>query len=150
MKCRRAVSTDLNSAGVSHLAQRYLTGHTTRDILNEYVALEVHTEMPKHFRRIRPLLDAIQTRALQLGMRHSMSHRLFQWRYLMPSDIGPTIMSVGLGGWQIVDRSAGWCTIGAQPVRTAAKPTGPTRQFRYVPPSGITCFTTIRLAPEHG
>ena len=37
---RSAVTTDMNRAGVPELELRYLTGHTTGDILNEYVTLD--------------------------------------------------------------------------------------------------------------
>jgi integrase len=65
---RSSVSTDLENAGVSHLVQRYVTGHTTSDIMNEYVALDPDAEMQKHFLRIAPLLDAIHCRAIELGI----------------------------------------------------------------------------------
>jgi integrase-like protein len=65
---RGSVSTDLERAGVSHLVQRYVTGHTTRDIMNHYVSLDVPGEMRKHFERIKPLLAAIETRAASLGI----------------------------------------------------------------------------------
>jgi hypothetical protein len=65
---RSSVSTDLERAGVSHLVQRYVTGHTTRDIMNHYVSLDVSIEMQKHFERIKPLLAAIESRAARLGI----------------------------------------------------------------------------------
>ena len=66
---RSATSTELERAGVSHLVQRYVTGHTTSDILNVYVALDPATEMQKYFKMIQPLLDAMLSRANQLGLR---------------------------------------------------------------------------------
>jgi len=63
---RAAVSTDLARAGVSHLAQRNVTGHTTHDIMNEYVSIDIQAEMRRHFERIRPLLAAIAGRAAGL------------------------------------------------------------------------------------
>jgi hypothetical protein len=65
---RGSVSTDLERAGVSHLVQRYVTGHTTRDIMNHYISLDVSADMQKHFARIKPLLAAIEARAASLGI----------------------------------------------------------------------------------
>lgn len=65
---RSSVSTDLEQAGVSHLVQRYVTGHTTNDILNTYVSLNPVPEMRKHFDRIEPLISAITARANELGL----------------------------------------------------------------------------------
>lgn len=67
---RGAVSTDLQNAGVSHLVQRYVTGHTTSDILNSYVSLKdsVQREMQQYFEFIQPLLAAISRRAGGLGI----------------------------------------------------------------------------------
>lgn len=65
---RGSVSTDLERAGVSHLVQRYVTGHTTRDIMNHYVSLDASAEMQKHFARIKPLVAAIESRAASLGI----------------------------------------------------------------------------------
>ncbi|MCH8828398.1 MAG: hypothetical protein IID45_02350 [Planctomycetes bacterium] len=65
---RSSVSTDLEQAGVSHLVQRYVTGHTTNDILNTYVSLDPVKEMKKHFDRIEPLISAITGRASELGL----------------------------------------------------------------------------------
>lgn len=64
---RGSVNTDLNSAGVSHLCQQYLTGHAVAaDILSQYVSLDLHAEMETYFRYIRPLLTAIQERSIAL------------------------------------------------------------------------------------
>ena len=68
---RSSLSTDLEHAGVSHLVQRYVTGHTTSDIMNAYVTLDPDAEMQKHFLRIAPLLDAIRCRAIELGIEMS-------------------------------------------------------------------------------
>jgi hypothetical protein len=61
---RSAVTTDMNRAGVPELELRYLTGHTTCDILNEYVTLDPEGAMAVYFRSIRPLLHAISERAM--------------------------------------------------------------------------------------
>jgi len=65
---RHAVTTDMHEAGLSHLASRYLTLHAANDILNEYTSLDVSHEMSKYVAHISPLLDAIELRALQLGI----------------------------------------------------------------------------------
>src|SRR5205085_7244905 len=64
---RHAVTTDLSRAGVRHLELRYLTSHSTGDILNDYVALDPHGEMAKYSARVRPLLDALLARGRDLG-----------------------------------------------------------------------------------
>jgi integrase len=63
---RHAVTQDLHDAGVHHLELRYLTGHTTTDIINEYVGLDPRVEMQKYFERCRPFLRLIEERAKQL------------------------------------------------------------------------------------
>ena len=64
---RGSTNTELERAGVSHLVQRYVTGHTTDDILHEYVSLDPHQEMRKHFAAIAPLLEAMSGRFSQLN-----------------------------------------------------------------------------------
>ena len=59
----------MERAGVSHLVQRYVTGHTASDILFEYVSLEPHKEMQKYFVTIEPLLIAMHHQAQQLGLK---------------------------------------------------------------------------------
>ena len=63
---RHAVTQDMHDAGVHHLELRDLTGHTTSDILNEYVRLQPRVEMQKYFERCRPLLRLFEERAKQL------------------------------------------------------------------------------------
>jgi hypothetical protein len=72
---RGAISTELAQAGVSHLVSRYVTGHTTRDIMNEYVTLAdcLHPQMQRHFDGIKPLIAAIVQRAQWLGLLASQS-----------------------------------------------------------------------------
>ena len=65
---RGAVTTDLKNAGIAHLELRYLTGHSTNDILNEYTGVDPQREMQKHFTACRPLLDAIEKRFGELGL----------------------------------------------------------------------------------
>jgi hypothetical protein len=66
---RGSISTELDRAGVSVLVQRYVTGHTTSDILNQYVSLDPSLEMQKYFATLGPLLDAMHHRAQQLGLK---------------------------------------------------------------------------------
>jgi integrase len=63
---RSSCTTQLERSGLSHLAMRYLTGHTTADILNAYVSLDPDAEMQKYFQQIGPLLAAMATQAQQL------------------------------------------------------------------------------------
>lgn len=65
---RGAVSTDMKSAGIAHLELRYLTEHSTNDIMNVYVPVDPLREMQKYFEHCQPLLDAIRDRAGQSGM----------------------------------------------------------------------------------
>lgn len=65
---RGSINSELEHAGVSHLVQRYVTGHTTRDILHDYVTLDPVAEMQKYFDRSRPLLEAIVNQAERLGL----------------------------------------------------------------------------------
>jgi hypothetical protein len=65
---RGAVTTEMRNAGVRDLEVRYLTLHSTNDILNEYVTLDVGRECQKYFEHITPLLQAIETRATALGL----------------------------------------------------------------------------------
>ena len=69
---RGAINTEMERTGVSHLVQRYVTGHTTSDILYEYVAIDPAAEMQKYFTTILPLLDAMFQRAKQLGLKLSI------------------------------------------------------------------------------
>jgi integrase len=65
---RGAITTDMERAGISELALRYLTGHAVNDILAEYVAIDPQTEMAKYFQVMEPLLAAICQRAVELGI----------------------------------------------------------------------------------
>ena len=64
---RGSTNTELNTAGVSHLFQLYVTAHKT-GILGEYATLDPWKEMNKYFESIDPLLTAINRRAEQLGL----------------------------------------------------------------------------------
>lgn len=70
---RHAVTQDMHDAGVHHLELRYLTGHTTTDILNEYVRLDPRVEMQKYFDRCQPLLRRIGERAAELQANRSVA-----------------------------------------------------------------------------
>jgi integrase len=65
---RASVTTEMEHSGISHLVQRYVTGHTTSDILNEYVSLDPEGEMRKYWSHISRLLEAIQDRTIELGL----------------------------------------------------------------------------------
>jgi hypothetical protein len=72
---RGSINTDMNVAGVSVFVQKYVTGHSTRDILMEYVSLDPANEMKKYFELIEPLLGAFATRAEELGLPLAISPR---------------------------------------------------------------------------
>jgi hypothetical protein len=60
---RHGVTQDMHDSGIRHLELRYLTAHTTRDILNEYVGLDPKTEIQKYYDRIATMLRLIEERA---------------------------------------------------------------------------------------
>jgi integrase len=63
---RTSVTTAMHRANLPHLEMRYLTGHTTSDILNEYTSLDPVGAMQRYFETIRPLLDVIRERCRAL------------------------------------------------------------------------------------
>jgi integrase len=63
---RSSVTTAMHRANLPHLEMRYLTGHAANDILNEYTFLDPVGAMRRYFDTIRPLLSAIQDRAVEL------------------------------------------------------------------------------------
>ena len=65
---RGSVTTALKAANLPHLEMRYLTSHSTGDILNEYATLDPVGAMRRYFDTIRPLLAAIADRAAALGL----------------------------------------------------------------------------------
>ena len=65
---RSSVTTAMKQAKLPHLELRYLTSHTTSDILNEYVSLDPVGAMGQYFAAIRPLLEAITQKAQALGI----------------------------------------------------------------------------------
>jgi hypothetical protein len=66
---RASCTTELERSGVSHLVQRYVTGHTTSDIMYEYSSLDPSGQMQKYFDFIRPLLTAIEERRRALEVK---------------------------------------------------------------------------------
>jgi integrase len=65
---RGSVTTALQAANLPHLEMRYLTSHSTNDILNEYATLDPVGAMRRYFDTIHPLLAAIADRAAALGL----------------------------------------------------------------------------------
>ncbi len=65
---RSSATTSMEAARLSHLAMRYLTSHTTKDILNHYAALDIRSEMRLYFQKIQPLLNAIVQQGQRLGI----------------------------------------------------------------------------------
>jgi hypothetical protein len=53
--------------------QRYVTGHTTSDILYTYASLDPVGQMQKYFNYVQPILDAIRSRAIELGVANANS-----------------------------------------------------------------------------
>lgn len=64
---RHAVTQLLYASGVDDRTIRYVTGHTTKDILNEYIALEPRRTLEPFWERIEPLTQAIAERWRELG-----------------------------------------------------------------------------------
>jgi integrase len=67
---RGSVTQSMKVAGLTHLDLRYLTSHSTTDILNAYVGLDPVGAMNAYFQAVRPLLTAIEERAAELGCTH--------------------------------------------------------------------------------
>jgi hypothetical protein len=65
---RGSVTTSMERAKLPHLEMRYLTGHTTTDILNANVALDPVGAMRLYFNAIRPLLEACTRQAEAVGL----------------------------------------------------------------------------------
>lgn len=64
---RHAVTTDMHRAGVGHLELTYLTGHTTREILSEYISCDPWGSMTKYSTVAKPLFNAMMARGRQLN-----------------------------------------------------------------------------------
>lgn len=65
---RHANTKGLKDAGVPQLEMRYLTAHSTSDILNEYTPLDPVAAMQRYFDSIQPLLKAISARTAELSL----------------------------------------------------------------------------------
>ncbi len=65
---RHSVTGAMKDADLPHLEMRYLTGHSTADILNEYTRVDPVGAMKTYFRTVRPLLGAMTRRAQALGL----------------------------------------------------------------------------------
>jgi len=65
---RHAVTQDLRDSGVEWLEARFLTGHTTKDILNAYSGLGVDREIKKYFQHARPLLEVVTAKCAEFGL----------------------------------------------------------------------------------
>lgn len=66
---RASCNSEMDRSHVSHLVQRYVTGHETRDSMREYVSLEhAADQMANYFDFISPLLAATEERAHGLGI----------------------------------------------------------------------------------
>ncbi len=65
---RHGVATAMERSGMDLLHLRYLTSHSTNDIMNAYVVLDPTSAMQKYFATIKPLLSALSKRAEALGI----------------------------------------------------------------------------------
>ena len=63
-----STSQSMRESGMPHFELRYFTGHTTADIMNEYVGLEHEKHMAVYYESITALLDVIRDRAKWLGL----------------------------------------------------------------------------------
>ena len=74
---RGSVTQDLRDAGIGEDARHYLTEHAVpRGILNVYSGFNPTLEMDKHFRRIEPLLTAIEDRLTVVGSAQAGDRRI--------------------------------------------------------------------------
>ena len=60
--CRDSVTHLMERSGMSHLSLRYLTSHSTNDILNTYTGLDIDVEMGKYYAMVPSLVQAIASR----------------------------------------------------------------------------------------
>lgn len=65
---REAVSNEMKQSGMPHLDLRYLTGHATSDIMNDYASVDPAGSMKLYFESVQPLLNALHKRVLELGI----------------------------------------------------------------------------------
>ena len=60
--CRDSVTHLMERSGMTHLSLRYLTSHSTNDILNTYTGLDIDGEMAKYYAMVSGLVQAIASR----------------------------------------------------------------------------------------
>ena len=60
--CRDSATHLMERSGMSHLSLRYLTSHSTSDILNTYTGLDIDAEMGKYYAMVPNLVQAIAIR----------------------------------------------------------------------------------------
>ena len=60
--CRDSATHLMERCGMSFLSARYLTSHTTNDILNNYTGLDIDGDMAKYYATVPRLIEAISTR----------------------------------------------------------------------------------------
>jgi integrase len=82
---RSSVTTAMKDARLPHLELRYLTSHSTNDILNDYARLDPVGAMQPYFLSIQPLLNAITDRASELGLLPERP-QVAEPQYLSPFD----------------------------------------------------------------
>lgn len=71
-RCREIVTTEFERVNMPILARRYLTGHSTGDILNEYTAFgveDLQDAMQLYWDRVQPLLATIAERAAAFNLK---------------------------------------------------------------------------------
>ncbi len=69
--CRRAGSTEFEQVNAPMLARRYLTGHSTNDIMAQYTSFtpeDLNRAAAQHWAFAAPLIDAIAHRAGEFGL----------------------------------------------------------------------------------
>lgn len=60
--CRDSATHLMERSGMSHLSLRYLTSHSTSDILNTYTGLDIDAEMSKYYAMVPTLVQTIASR----------------------------------------------------------------------------------------
>ncbi len=64
---RGSVTQEMRQSDMRHLELRYLTEHSVSDIINEYSGIEPKKEMTKYYEKIKPLLQAIERRCVEMS-----------------------------------------------------------------------------------
>ena len=60
--CRDSATHLMERSGMSFLSARYLTSHTTSDIMNNYTGLDIEGDMAKYYAMVPNLIEAISDR----------------------------------------------------------------------------------------